>query len=1042
MSDGQRHSVDIPLSKALVALKRVRSLRDPSTNSISKLTAFVDNLNWEANSCHGLLNSCHVGGLKNHSFHESQNFRLDGRRVDFDSDPELGFSSRRSSCKSVLSKKSTNVRMRSPEIARLRNVDEREHSKSKCDVIHGNKSSSERHFSNHRDKALELACVPTSSDHIGHVDSYGEPTIGSACSERIDATVKRKSGYGARTKSSLAEANFVRSCVSSPNPSVSDGRMEDSSRSTSLFASEEVDHYHDGCGIRCCWSRTPRLRESKLSSDFEDYPLLLREDEEINLSGQGQSCTYRKRKLAHYSGSPSNFCQKFRPISFNDLVGQHAVASSLLNAILKGRITSFYLFHGPRGTGKTSTSKIFAAALNCLSLEEHRPCGSCRECLLFFSGRSRVVKEVDPMRTNRTDRVRSLLKNAVLPPVSSRFKVFIIDECQLLRGETWATILNSLEDLPRHVVFVMITADLDKLPRSAVSRCQRYHFPKIKEADIVNMLTKICAEEDLDFDKVALDFVATKANGSLRDAEMMLDQLSLLGKRITISLAYELIGIVSDDELLDLLDFALSSDTSNTVRRARDLMKSRVDPMQLISQLANLIMDILAGRCQAGSSEYKGSFFGRHTSEANLQKLRHALKVLSETEKQLRSSKNQTTWLTVALLQLSSVESSSLDTNDSTVCLRTASERDDGSGTISSTREILKHPVSCLCDENKSHNSEMHGDFREKLETIWSRVIESCHSNTLKSFLQKEGRLASVFIKQGLAIAEVEFYHPDHVSRAENSLKMIASSLQHVLGCNVEIKINLVPCNATKTAKVKKQSFCLLSFSRGMQDKSCSTSEDGVNQLYDSNFISGKVRKGEKSIETCSDSQSQYSVICSHIKEAPNTSRNKEVISQSTEILSLHRSVQNDTQKVSHLGVGLCGEEGNNCESRVVAVEEPENQPSCFSKTLKFHKRLCSSSSLHTICLEIQQGNKLELSIPRKAYFCSSDPYLLCSNSNAYSYNSEDEDEDGQRKESRVSSRIHCWRNPKFPFRKAWKLRQQHQSSQLMGSVLPCVSAQ
>lgn len=240
--------------------------------------------------------------------------------------------------------------------------------------------------------------------------------------------------------------------------------------------------------------------------------------------------------------TPRSFSQKFRPKSFDELVGQNVVTKSLLNAISKGRITSLYIFHGPRGTGKTSASRIFAAALNCLSLEECKPCGLCRECVLFFSGRIRDVKEIDSVRINRAERIRSLIKNASIPPVSSRFKVFIIDECHLLHGETWATILNSLENFSQHSVFVMITPDLEKLPRSAVTRSQRYHFPKIKDADIATRLGNICVEEGIDFDLVALDFIAAKSNGSLRDAEMMLDQLSLLGKRITMSLAYELVS--------------------------------------------------------------------------------------------------------------------------------------------------------------------------------------------------------------------------------------------------------------------------------------------------------------------------------------------------------------------------------------------------------------------------------------------------------------------------------------------------------------------
>jgi DNA polymerase III subunit gamma/tau len=235
---------------------------------------------------------------------------------------------------------------------------------------------------------------------------------------------------------------------------------------------------------------------------------------------------------------------KFRPKSFGDLVGLDVVVRSLLNAISSGRITSFYLFHGPRGTGKTSASRIFGSALNCLSVEEQRPCGLCRECALFFSGRSKDVKVVDSVRINHTDQVKSLVKNACTPPVSSRFKVFIIDECQLLNEETWACLSNNLENISQHAVFVMITPDLDKLPQSAVSRAQKYYFPKVKDADIASRLETICAEEGLDYEQDALDLIAVKSCGSVRDAEIMLDQLSLLGKKIKISFVYELVSIV------------------------------------------------------------------------------------------------------------------------------------------------------------------------------------------------------------------------------------------------------------------------------------------------------------------------------------------------------------------------------------------------------------------------------------------------------------------------------------------------------------------
>ncbi|CBI14898.3 unnamed protein product, partial [Vitis vinifera] len=871
MMDGRRHSVDIPISKTLVALRRVRSLRDPSTNSMSKFSALVDSLNWETNSSNGIslrfVNGFQEGGPDNNGLLGLENFP--GQREEL---------------------------------------------------------------------------------------------------------------YGGLRK---------------PDPN------------TSLLANEEsnaIDHNDRGCGIRCCWSRTPRFRESNLLSDKWSWKCF-------------------NNEITPYSESPRSLSQKFRPKAFNELVGQNVVARSLLGAISRGRITSFYLFHGPRGTGKTSASRIFAAALNCLSLEEHRPCGLCRECVLFFSGRSRDSKEIDTVRINQTGRMRSLIKHAIGRPVSSRFKVFIIDECHLLRGETWATVLNSLDDLPQHVVFIMITPSLDKLPRSAVSRSQRYHFPKIKDADIASKLGRICVEECLEFDQVALDFIAAKSNGSLRDAEMMLDQLSLLGKRITMSMTYELIGIVSDDELLDLLDLALSSDTSNTVRRARELMRSRIDPMQLISQLANLIMDILAGKCQEGTSEVRRNFFEGHTSEVDLQKLSHALKILSETEKQLRASKNQTTWLTVALLQLSSVESSFLDANDSRAFLRTEHPRG----------ENVKRLVTCACDNNKPHICEVQEDCKGQLEFLWKQATEICQSSSLKNFLRKQGKLSSVIVSQGMAVAELEFQHPDYVSKAEKSWKLIASSLQSILGCNVEIRINLAPCTSVKGyAKVKKPSFSFFSCSRRMRLKSHSTSEHGSDQSDCSDFTSEKAMIRDKTIGTCSsDCGSQVSHVCYLRTEAARTLRNREGNVLGIGTITPHRPFQDEIPKGTGFEVGSSKEEQSSC-----GCQEPENQPNCLFNTFGLHKKLRSSEASQMTCLRYQAQNKLALSVPKNTsfepYFWANDRYAFSSSSN--NFNSCPRDEDGLREDSKV----HCWGAPTFPLKKAWQSRHRREGSNLVGWVLPC----
>ncbi|KAM5571830.1 protein STICHEL-like 2 [Rosa sericea] len=1017
MMDGRRHSVDIPISKALVALRRVRSLRDPSTNSMSKFSSPVENVNWETNSGNDIsmlfLNTFQEGGSDNRSCLRPKNSDLYGQREDCLDDFELNLGLEKS--RLILPENSEWVgRTGSP---RSNQGDEFDLSGSDKEEVFRNKSLSQRYKSSHMDNGLALTCVKPLED----VDY--EEAVRSSCLERVDQIAsKRKSQCKNRVDLSGAIGDR-RSRTGSPCLSAGDAP---SSHGTPIFANEEVgigDHDHPGGGVSCCWSRTPRFREANISFDADDHPLLYKNVDDISfydhrsLKGIGNETNSQLEK-------PRSLSQKFRPKSFIDLVGQNVVARSLLGAISRGRITSFYLFHGPQGTGKTSASRIFAAALNCLSLEEYRPCGLCCECNVYFSGNSRDIKEIDSVRINRRDRVRSLIKNAAMPPVSSRFKVFIIDECHLMRGETWVTILSSIDNLSKHVVFVMITPDLDKLPRNAVSRSQRYHFPKIKDGDIASKLGKICVEEGLEFDQVALNFIAAKSNGSLRDAEMMLDQLSLLGKKITMGLAYELIGAVSDDELLDLLDLALSSDTSNTVIRARELMRSRIDPMQLISQLANLIMDILAG--EEGGSEVKKQFSRRHTSEMDFQKLSHALKIFSETEKQLRVSKNQTTWLTAALLQLSSAESSSsLDASD-TKSLRNTQERG----------QSFKNLDPTSCNVNASDKLGMQKDIDEQLESIWKRAIDLCQSRSFKNFLRKQGRLSSLFVNQGLAIAELEFCHPDYVSKAEKSWKIIASALQSLFGCNVEIRINLVRASESKYANVKKPSFRLFSCSRRMQQKSPSFCERGSGSDY-SEYTSEKPILSDRPVLPCScDCASQLPHNCCDKMVVVSTLRNSEGNILSTRTASSCRSFEDDTPKAPGLMVDSSREEGSNQDCQVLSFHQPEHQPRCFPRTLRIQKKLCSADATQvTCCTKLQNKFAIRSRTSFEACLLGSDSYAFCSGSD------NGNNTDNYKGELKEYSGVLCWKTPTLPSGKDWQLRHQQQNSKLVGWVLPCATA-
>ncbi|CAI8583192.1 unnamed protein product [Vicia faba] len=890
--DERRHSVDIPISKTLVALRRVRSLRDPSTNSMIKHSSFIDNLHWDNRSGNGI----------------SLLFPEDVPACD--SDDSLSFRTRNLGFKGQRDLGATGFELHHGLL----------NSRLNRSSVYGNKSPNESCGSNNGGKGSSMndfgdgeLCLRTTgrSSKLGRIDRI----------KLVKKPLRRNQVKPSDGMGDIAIATHLSSpCLSDRDALLTHG--------SSAYMNQDFDvqdNSDNGCGLSYCWSKSPRFIESDNYCEAEDLPLVLHCVEDMEL---------QERRSARHSGgevspnleTPRMLSMKFRPKLFDDLVGQDVVVRSLLGAISSGRITSFYLFHGPRGTGKTSASRIFASALNCLSVGEQRPCGLCRECVLFFSGRSKDVKVVDSVKINQTDQVKSLVKNACSPPVYSRYKIFIIDECQLLNEETWACLSNNLGNISQRVVFVMITPDLDKLPQSAVSRAQRYYFPKVKDADIARRLEKICAEEGLEYEQAALDLIAAKSCGSVRDAEIMLDQLSLLGKKINVSLVYELTGIVSDDELFDLLDLALSPDTTNTVIRARELMRSRIDPMQLVSQLANIIMDVLAGKCDY---EARSRFSSRYTSEADLQKLSHALRILSEAEKQLKISKNQTTWFTVALLQLSSIDYPSTDADGTELLPRGKS---------------MEHLATGGC-ENKSFRLAAHEDHEGTLDSIWYKATGICQSSQLKTFLRKKGKLSSLHVDQStcLAIAELEFGHPRYVSKAEKSWKLIASSLQRILGCNIELRITHVPHTSNSP---KRLSFNMFSCSRKIQQKSSSSNEQ-ESEIDSADYTSQKPMTNHTTLSASSDCGSQEPPLKSSYEgmDVITTLRSCEGNLLSSRERFLNRSSSLETMGASSSRVDSFSEEGHNGAHLVPSVPNSDNQSNCFPQTLWLQKKFRASHS-------------------------------------------------------------------------------------------------
>ncbi len=289
---------------------------------------------------------------------------------------------------------------------------------------------------------------------------------------------------------------------------------------------------------------------------------------------------------------------KYRPQTFADLVGQEAIATTLTNAILTERIAPAYLFTGPRGTGKTSSARILAKALNCQKQNQptESPCGVCEVCISITSGYSLDVVEIDAASNTGVDNIRELIERAQFAPVQCRYKVYIIDEVHMLSTAAFNALLKTLEEPPKHVVFVLATTDPQRVLPTIISRCQKFDFRRIALEPMVKHLLYIASQENINITSDAITLVAQVAQGGLRDAESLLDQLSLLPGEVTVEAVWDLVGAVPEQDLMALTK-AIASDKSEVVLdQCRRLMDRGREPLVVLQNLAGFYRDLLIAK--------------------------------------------------------------------------------------------------------------------------------------------------------------------------------------------------------------------------------------------------------------------------------------------------------------------------------------------------------------------------------------------------------------------------------------------------------------
>lgn len=352
--------------------------------------------------------------------------------------------------------------------------------------------------------------------------------------------------------------------------------------------------------------------------------------------------------------------RQWRPQDFDEIIGQNHITIPLKNQIMSDSYGHAYIFSGTRGTGKTSTAKIFARAVNCLNNTDGNPCNKCSNCLSILEDQFIDVVEMDAASNNSVDDIRELREHIKFAPSKGKYKVYIIDEVHMLSQGAFNALLKTLEEPPEYVLFILATTELHKIPATILSRCQRFDFKRVSYEEILNRLEKICHKLEIEYEIEALKLIIQKSDGAVRDTLSSLDQcLSICEKKLTVADVVEILGVVEKTQILTLVQFLETNQASEVLLTIDNILKQGKDLNQFVSAMIEVYRDILIlsmvkenhALLIDASTEYIESL---RDISVNLtsKHLSRALDELIELSKALKYAQNKRTLFEATLIRL------------------------------------------------------------------------------------------------------------------------------------------------------------------------------------------------------------------------------------------------------------------------------------------------------------------------------------------------------------------------------------------------------
>ena len=481
----------------------------------------------------------------------------------------------------------------------------------------------------------------------------------------------------------------------------------------------------------------------------------------------------------------------YRPQKFEDVVGQEHITKTLRNQIENNNIGHAYLFSGTRGTGKTSTAKIFARAVNCLESKNQEPCNNCDVCKDILNDNIMDVVEIDAASNNSVDDIRELRESVKYSPTKAKYKVYIIDEVHMLSQGAFNALLKTLEEPPSYVIFILATTEPHKIPATILSRCQRFDFKRVTVKDITSRMKKICSEEDIEVEDKALNLIARNSQGALRDALSILDQCISFGdKKIEYNDVVELLGTVNIEQLFDLAQYIINQDTKESLKVLNEFIVWGKDIRNLINDLIDHFRNLMICKVSTDLDEIislPDEIIDQLRSQAdtvNNNDLIRILNILSTTQDNIKTASNPRV---VAEVTMMKIAQPMFDESKEALIKRIENlERVIESGNIKVTTVSESQKEESITIDNKEEveYEQVKSEDVNLIEHAWKNILKSIKADKnmpvyallgdVRDFNVYNSQLYLIF-DDNYGFAKTRLSSPETIDYIQNKIKEIVN---------------------------------------------------------------------------------------------------------------------------------------------------------------------------------------------------------------------------------------------------------------------------